>query len=196
VPVGRGDRTVAPTVYDLVYPDGAHDAETLLCDPHTGRLYVASKEWLGGTLYAAPARLSPDRPNRLRAIAPVLPIATDGAFLPGGHRVVIRGYASATVYDWPSMRRVTTFALPAQPQGEGIAVAADGTGYLSSEGTHSKVLEITLPAAGAGAGGTGTTRDSTGTTRDSTERSWWPWAVGGLVGLGAIGVLLRSLRPR
>ena len=38
IPVGRGDRDVSPTVYDLVYPDGAHDAETLVSDPRTGRL--------------------------------------------------------------------------------------------------------------------------------------------------------------
>ena len=33
VPVGRGDRTVDGETYDLVYPDGAHDAESLLADP-------------------------------------------------------------------------------------------------------------------------------------------------------------------
>ena len=35
VPVGRGDRTVVVPTYRLVYPDGAHDAETLLVSPRT-----------------------------------------------------------------------------------------------------------------------------------------------------------------
>lgn len=210
VPVGRGDRTVTPTVYDLTYPDGAHDAETLLCDPATGRLYVATKEWLGGTLYAAPALLRADRPNRLRAVAPVLPIATDGTFLPDGRHVLIRGYVSATVYTWPAMSQVATFGLPSQPQGEGIGVAEDGTVYASSEGLHSRVIVVPLPArvGAALAAGPPTSSASPSTspsaapaatrpaTAEHTERTWWPWALGGLVGLAAIGVLLRSLRPR
>ena len=36
---------------------GARDAETLLVDPATGRLYVATKDVFGGTLFAAPATL-------------------------------------------------------------------------------------------------------------------------------------------
>ncbi|MFT4081001.1 MAG: hypothetical protein QM638_00295 [Nocardioides sp.] len=151
VPVGRGDRTVTPTVYDLVYPDGSHDAETLLCDPATGRLYVATKQWAGGVLYAAPRRLSAAHPNRLRKVAAVLPIATDGVFLPDGRHVIIRGYPSATVYRWPSMRPVRSLAMPVQPQGEGIAVTAPtasavGQVLVSSEGLHSKVLRVALPA--------------------------------------------------
>lgn len=213
IPVGRGDRTVSPTVYDLVYPDGAHDAETLLCDPATGRLYVASKGWLAGTLYAAPAHLSTERPNRLRPVASVLPIATDGAFFPDGRHVIVRGYVSAAVYTWPAMAEVASFPLPSQPQGEGISVAHDGTVYASSEGLHSRVITVPLPASVRAAVGS---TDSAGppapsaspsspATRASirpsaggehTERSWWPWALGGLVGLAVVGVLLRSLRPR
>src|SRR4051794_26971122 len=43
VPYGRGDRTVDPASYTLAYPDGPHDAETLLSQPGTGRLFIASK---------------------------------------------------------------------------------------------------------------------------------------------------------
>lgn len=204
VPVGRGVRSVTPAVYDLVYPDRAHDAETLLCDPRTGRLYVATKEWLGGMLYAAPRHLAAARANRLRPVAPILPMATDGAFLPDGRHVIIRGYLSAAVYDWPSMRKVITFPLPSQPQGEGIGVAADGTVYLSSEGLHSRVLRMPLPAgvrAAVAPSQPPRPLSSPGPAAqdgeaDHTERSWWPWALGGLVGVAAVGVLLRSLRPR
>jgi len=208
VPVGRGDRTVAPTVYDLVYPDGAHDAETLLCDPANGRLYVASKGWLGGTLYAAPVRLSTAHPNRLQSVAPVLPIATDGAFFPDRRHVIVRGYVSADVYTWPAMTKVASFPLPSQPQGEGIGVAADGTVYASSEGLHSAVVTVPLPAAvrtaltstspsPAPAASSPATRPAQEqSAQEQTGRSWWPWALGGLVGLAAVVVLLRSLRPR
>ena len=127
IPVGRGDRTVHPTTYRLVYPDGATDAETLLRDPATGRLYLASKNVFGGVLYAVP-RAS----RRLRA-EPADPGRTGAA---DRHR---RRRSSPTASTWscattprrsstpgPSLQPVGSFPLPHQRQGEGIAVADDG----------------------------------------------------------------------
>ena len=68
VPVGQGDRTVDEETIDLVYPDGARDAETLLVHPVTGRLYVATKGFFAGELYAAPPELADDAPNILGSI--------------------------------------------------------------------------------------------------------------------------------
>ena len=209
VPVGRGERTVTPPIYSLAYPDGAHDAETLLCDPADGRLYVATKGILGGTLYAAPAHLVAGATNRLTAVGRVLPIATDGTFWPDGRFVLIRNYFAATVYAWPSLEPQATFQLPNQPQGEGIGVTAGGRVYLSSEGLHSTVIADPLPAdvekvlvpaekalpPGPRQLSAGTTAHSARTTTDSTGGGWWPWALGGLAGLAVIGVLLLALRP-
>lgn len=141
VPVGPGDRTVTPPAYTLVYPDGAHDAETLLAAPD-GRLLVVTKDLRGGTVYAAPRRLSPQQPNRLRPVADALPFATDGSFFPDGRHYLVRGYAGAAAYTYPGLREVATFDLPAQPQGEGIAVDEDGWVHVSSEGEHSRVLRV------------------------------------------------------
>ena len=52
VPVGRGDRTVDAPTYTLAYPDGDHDAETLVTDPVSGWLYVATKNPFGDKLVA------------------------------------------------------------------------------------------------------------------------------------------------
>ena len=145
VPFGRGDRAVTPAAYPLVYPDGPHDAETLLADPRSGRLLVVSKNIFGGTMYAAPAHLVAGRPNRLRAVADGLGYATDGSFFPDGRRLVLRDYTSATVWTWPGLRRVGTWLLPAQRQGEGIAVADDGSVHVSTEGQFSSVLTVHLP---------------------------------------------------
>ncbi len=150
VPVGPGvvdaRAEAAGATYELVYPGGARDAETLLRHPRTGRLYVASKSFFGGALYEAPARLDPDAPNELREVAGVLPIATDGAFWPDGRHLVVRDYARAVVYAWPSMREVGDLELPEQQQGEGIAVTADGRLLVSTEGQFTDVLEVPLPA--------------------------------------------------
>jgi hypothetical protein len=218
VPVGRGDRTVQPTSYRLTYPGGARDAETLVRDPRSGRLYVASKDVFGGALYAVPHHLSADRVNPLTRVGRVLPMATDGAFFPDGRHLVVRGYGSATVYAWPSLEPVASFDLPAQPQGEGIAVAADGSVYLSSEGPRSAVLQVALPPAvrramapvsaspapsaspsdgpAPGASSDPESSDPEASDPESSDPDVWPWVAGGLVGLGAVVVLVRSLRPR
>ena len=146
VPLGRGERTVEPERFELVYPDGPTDAESLLVDP-SGRLVVVSKGLLGGTVYRAPARLDPDRPNRLEALGPALPIATDGAFLPDGRHLVVRNYGSASVLTWPALETVGSFDLPEQEQGEGLAVEGDDRLLLSTEGAFTDVLRVRLPRA-------------------------------------------------
>jgi hypothetical protein len=207
IPVGRGDRTVHPTTYRLTYPDGGRDAETLVRDPATGRLYLASKDVFGGVLYAVPEHLDPSAPNLLRAVGRVLPVATDGAFFPDGRHLVVRSYASAVVYAWPSLQPVGSFPLPRQRQGEGIAVADDGRVYLSSEGPRSPVLAVSLPRLVASvvrpqasaepapptpsAGTTGAVPQET----DPASHDAWPWLAGGLLGVAAVVVLLRALRP-
>ncbi len=217
IPVGSGDRDVDPVTYDLVYPDGARDAESLLVDPRNGRLYVVSKGVLGGTVFEAPARLSPDRPNRLTEVGAALAVATDAAFFPDGRHLIVRNYTMAAVYTWPELTPVGRFGLPAQRQGEGIAVAPDGTILASSEGLHAPVLRISLPAdvraaiatespsspatPSATQAPTTTTPAngsvvSTGEAEATPQRSVWPWALGGIVGLGMVLVLVLSVRPR
>ncbi|MFT4009533.1 MAG: hypothetical protein QM655_05760 [Nocardioidaceae bacterium] len=142
---GPGDRTVSATAYDLVYPDGAHDAETLLIEPTNGRVYVVTKGLLAGTVYVAPKRLRSDRTNVLRAVASAPSVTTDGAFFPDGKHVLLRDYWSATVLRVPGFTILDSFRLPHQAQGEGIAL--DGsTMLLSSEGVHAPVLSVPIPA--------------------------------------------------
>ena len=220
VPYGRFTRSVAGESHQLRYPDGPRDAEALLVHPGTGRLYVVTKDVFGGSVFAAPARLSTDRVNVLRRIGEAPGLVTDGAFLPEGDRLVLRSYGSAGVFAFPSLRRVATGALPHQQQGEGIAVAADGRLYLSSEGVRSALLRVDLPTdpalpapsanpapdpstAGPSASppsdsssdGAAPADDPSG-GEDGLRRDPWPWLLGGLVGLVAVVVLVRSLRPR
>ncbi len=141
------DATVAATRYRLRYADGARDAEALLVDPRTNRLYVATKEDGGGGLYRAPARLRTDRVNVLHRVASVPPTITDGAFSPDGRTFVLRGYLDAHVYSAPG-REVASLDLPLQFQGESITYTRDGKDVLvGSEGAGSEVWRVPLPAA-------------------------------------------------
>ena len=206
IPVGRGDRTVQPTSYRLTYPHGSADAETLIRDPVTGRLYLATKNVFGGTLYAVPRHLTATGTNRLTPVGRVQAIATDGSFFPDGRHLVVRDYFSATVYDWPSLQRVGSFDLPFQKQGEGIAVGPDDTLYLSSEGVGSRVVTTRVPAKIRQAMATPSPSGSPDTSSeqqagdlsepsDSASHDAWPWVVGGLFAVGAGVVLVRALRP-
>jgi hypothetical protein len=146
VPVGRGDRTVDAPAYELVYPDGPHDAESLVASPG-GRLHVITKGLLGGTAYVAPRHLDPQRPNVLRAVAAVDVWATDAALFPDGKHVLVRGYDTAAIYSFPDFRPVASVDLPRQRQGEGVSIGASGRVRLSSEGRNSPVLQVRLPDA-------------------------------------------------
>jgi hypothetical protein len=207
VPVGRGDVDADATAYDLVYPDGGRDAESLLVHPGTGRLYLATKEIFGGVLYAAPEELDAQRPNLLTEVGPVMSIATDAAFFPDGRHLVVRSYEGATVYGFPSLEPVADLDLPEQDQGEGVAVTAEGDLLISTEGQYSDLLRVALPDSVAEAMAPQSTpaseppdtvsregRELPETTE--TVRSPWPWFLGGFVGLGIIVVLMRSLRRR
>lgn len=197
--------------YRLRYPGGPVDAETLLRDPITGRLYVVTKEVFGGRLLAVPTSPSATSVNRLTLVGDVLGLATDGAFFPDGRHVVLRNYASATVYEFPSLAQVASFKLPRQQQGEGIAVAPDGTVYVSSEGVRAAVLRVSLPAVVRAALAPVPTASPSSPTpsvppgpasREGTELPEAPytgrdpqqWLLGGALAVVALGVLWLALR--
>ena len=148
VPVlgGRVGSRVGSTRFDLVYPDSAHDAEALLVHPRTGRLFVVTKALLAGTVFRAPATLRSGRLNRLTPVATAPGLVTDGAFLPDGRHLVLRDYRQASVYTFPGFRLLRTVTLPPQNQGEGIAVSPAGEVTISTEGAHSAVQQVFLPA--------------------------------------------------
>ncbi|MBW5482422.1 Ig domain-containing protein [Streptomyces bambusae] len=151
--------TVTPVTYRFAYSDGKHDAESLLADPVTGRLYVASKKiGAAGRLYQAPLPPATGQVNTLSPVRPGPVFATDGAYAPTGRSYVIRsggpiGADTASVYD-SSGAKLADVALPAQPQGETVTYADCGTLLVGSE-NDSQVWRVPLPPqATPGCGGT------------------------------------------
>jgi len=210
LPVAAENDEVPGETYELTYPGPARDAETLMADPRSGQLLVASKGILGGTLYAAPQQLSADGPNRMRELGDILPIATDGAFFPDGRHLVIRNYGRAIIYSYPGLEEIGELDMPAQPQGEAIAVDDDGRVYVTSEGVNEPVFEVAVPA-GLRAEVSPTPRPSASPSptkppgsREGKElpeeeprgREPWQWLLGTVVAVGAVAVLVRAIRPR
>lgn len=144
VPAGDSNRSLRAPSYALVYPDGPHDAESLVVG-RDGRLRIITKSFLGGRVYVAPRTLDPDRPNRLRAGAPVDVIATDAALFPDGRHVLVRGYNGASVFTFPAFRPLGRVDLPVQEQGEGVSIGSTGRIRVSSEGSRSQVWQVPLP---------------------------------------------------
>lgn len=149
VPIARptGDREVEAGRFGLAYPDGPHDAEALLVHPVTGRVYVVSKAITGGVVYAAPRSLHAETVNRLAAVGAVPGLVTDGAFFPDGRHVLLRSYGGAAVFTFPGLRQVGRFELPAQEQGEAVAIDESSRVYVGTEGVYTEVLQILLPPA-------------------------------------------------
>jgi hypothetical protein len=145
VPVGRGERAVDAPPLRVSYPDGPHDAETLLRHPRTGRLLVVTKSVLGGVVHALPRGAGAGDRVVTRPVGRVLGLATDGAFWPDGRHLVVRNYSAARVYSWPELEPVGDLPLPSQRQGEGLAVDGAGRVVVSSEGLREPVLEVRVP---------------------------------------------------
>jgi hypothetical protein len=200
---GPGSRRVRAPSYELVYPDGAHDAESLVVGP-AGRLFVITKGLLGGTVYAAPRVLSTAHPNRLTAVARVGIWATDAALFPDGKHVLVRGYGTAAIYTFPGFVPVATLDLPHQRQGEGVSIGDSGRIRLSSEGRNSPVLEVALAdrvvaaMAGATPSATAPAPATPAAAPHATDRAAHGWLLVVAVGAGAAGlvILLLLVRPR
>jgi Tol biopolymer transport system component len=195
-PAELRDATVPAVRFRLRYADGPRDAEALLVDPRGNRLYVATKDAAGGSLYRAPARLRTGQVNVLRRVTRVPPLITDGAFAPDGRGFVLRDYQGAFVYAAPG-RRVGDFALPLQFQGESITVSADGRSVLAgSEGPSSEVWRVPLPAS-ALARVTPTTRAASAGATAPAGRPAGPgggrWGRAALVAVAAALALLATV---
>jgi hypothetical protein len=139
-PVRNG--TLDATTFTFRYPDGAHNAETLLVNPSTLRIYIVTKDTAGGVIYAAPASVSTTKVNTLVRVGAAPATLSDGAFL-DGTRLVLRGYERGYLYSRMGATPVA-FGLPAP--GESICPGfVAGTVYTGEEGVRSKVWRVTLP---------------------------------------------------
>jgi len=122
-------------------PDGAKDAETLLCEPASGDLYVFSKREKNITMY----RLKFPQNDREKSKAEKiqrLPYTqlTAGDISQNGEEVILKNYQE--IYYWrkesPKQTLENLLQKPAiklpykqEPQGEAVTFSLSGTGYYT-----------------------------------------------------------------
>ena len=137
--------TVAYKAYDFRYPDGQHNAETLLVD-ESGRLFIVTKG-RKAAVYEAPAKPKRDGVNELEKVGSAPSNVTDGTFLPGGDRIALLTYNSVEVIDATSYDVMASAPIPDQPQAESLTLSLDQESLLvGSEGKKSKVYAIPVPS--------------------------------------------------
>jgi hypothetical protein len=156
--------TAEPTIRRAFrYPDGSHNAETLLVHPKTGIVYIVTKEENGvSSVYKFPAEPAewwePNTLTRVGTITitgeqhPYPDMITGGEISPDGKKVILQSYLRAYELRLPEntadfdaiwKTRPTHVPLPLLRQGEAICYSADGKSiFVTSEKTPAPIYEL------------------------------------------------------
>jgi len=158
----REPRTTQPAdVLRLKYPDGKHNAETLLVHPSTGDLYVVTKvSGEAAGVYKAKALLAKSGVTILEHIGEIrfpnalMGVITGGDISPDGHRIILCDYIEAFELVWSAkpgvafdtiwQRPLVPVNIGARQQGEAICYSADRKALLAtSEQLPCPLIEVT-----------------------------------------------------
>jgi len=146
LPAGGSKITATFERLPFVYPDGWHNAETLLVDPQSQRIFVVTKETaVPSRVYEMPTPVTPNVRATLVFVATLSVPVTAGPITGGdlngcGDRILIRSrsamyeLARAPAGELVSIFSATPVAVPlaVEPQGEAVAYAADGRRYFTA----------------------------------------------------------------
>ena len=136
-----GTRSRPVKSWDFTYPDRPHNAETLMVSGRS--VWVATWQLATGGVYSVPLRRTVASAERLDDVGP---LTTDGSIHPDERGYVLRDYLDVHFYmGLPPGRKVATFALPRQVQGEAITWTSDGTGLLIASEEDDRLLRVDPP---------------------------------------------------
>lgn len=136
---------VTPDKLQFTYPKGAVNAESLLIDPLTKDLYIATKEQSKSTLYVAKYPQSSTTSTVLTPLA-LLPfdLLTAGDISSDGTEILLRN--TGQIWYWKrGLNETVAKTILRKPldapysrnehQGEAVCFAADGSGYFTTSET-------------------------------------------------------------
>lgn len=141
--------TAEPVRRSFAYPDGPHDAETLLVHPKTGDIYIVTKEPEGKAQvfkfppeskeYWRRAKLQKVGELSISGVLPLFRVLTGGDISPDGRRVILRSYEVAYELRLPAgsdrfddiwEQKPKRISTPPMDQGEAICYGSDGASLL------------------------------------------------------------------
>ncbi len=138
-------KTVAATRFELIYPDGPHNAEAFMVDPKTGAMLIVSKTNSGPSYAyqfdmkkgAGPIVGKSLGPLELGGVADAEKLVTGGDIDAAGRKLVLRTYAFAHEFDYASdapwcLGKPYRIKTAAEIQGEAIAYSLDGKTLLTT----------------------------------------------------------------
>ncbi|MCK5796907.1 MAG: hypothetical protein KAI47_06985 [Deltaproteobacteria bacterium] len=164
---GGGGETLltGAETYTLRYPDGPHNAETLLIDPRSGTIYLITKEekTLQSQIFRVPVTTRVPAPTKpltlieegalqfheglLKAVKSG--VLTGGDVAPDGSAILLRTYGDVLWYAWPEGKNLAEALVNVAPcilpvawevQGESIAFAAKGGDYFTLSESDGQAL--------------------------------------------------------
>jgi hypothetical protein len=148
--------------FNLKYPDGSHNAESLMVDPKSGQMVIVDKTSSGNpTIYEAAGGLVSGSTTTLTDVG-TLPLGSGGGNLVTaadvsreGTEVAVRTYDHVLLYHRDPSEDIATALeqqkpiqgpVPNEQQGEAIGFLPDGSGYITtSEGIDQYLSEYTAP---------------------------------------------------
>lgn len=157
---GKPRATEQAEAIRLKYPDGKHDAETLMVHPATGDLYVITKEFRSAAgVYKLKAPFNTAGVNTLVRLGDIsVPnliggLITGGDISPDGRRVVLCDYLSGYEIVLPDDAKddfdkiwkqpMSKIELGPRKQGEGVCYSLDGNSILAtSEKRPTPLIEV------------------------------------------------------
>jgi hypothetical protein len=148
-PAGTPETVAAAERFDASYPDGPHDAETLLVTPE-GALFIVTKgDGDKGRIatYRFPKGLQSGTIHKLERVGQPHEVRssrdliTDGSVSFDGRWVTLRSNTSLTIFrttdfvsgEWTASKRVDLTSLD-EPQGEGVTLGRGNAVFLVGEG--------------------------------------------------------------
>lgn len=127
--------------WDFAYPDGPHDAATLMVSPR-GNIYIVTRG-ASAAVYRAPAVPSTSSVNTLVRVAGVPSWVTDGTFLDDS-RVALRTFTSVYVLNAFTWATIAAAELPAQVDGQALTTGLGSTTTLVALGS-STADDVAVP---------------------------------------------------
>lgn len=143
---------------EVKYPDGSHDAETLLVHPQTGDLYIITKGMFSSSVYKLKAPITSGAVHMLTKIGSLKSdsffggLMTGGDISPDGTRIVLCDYANAyeirlaqnsRSFDDIWKQELIEIKAGERRQGEAVCHSLDGEAILlTSEKRPTPLIEV------------------------------------------------------